>query len=121
MNELKEKLKKIGSKLAAVGSWVGNHLGACLTIFSVAIGFLFLRERNKRLSAETDLELDQKQDAVNAAKQEVENAQQQADQDYEYFNDLCSRYAAGLGPGKRKPKRKPAKSGSKKRAAKRKA
>ena len=117
MNALKKKLKQIGSKIGSIANWVGSHLGACLTIFSVVVGFLFIRERNKRLSAETDLELDQKQDAVDTAKQEVEHAQQEADDSYSTYTDLKSKYDSG----KRKQKPKPAKGGSKKRAAKRKA
>lgn len=114
MNKLKEKLKKIGSKLSRLGEWVGSHFATLLTIFSVVAGFLFLRERSKRQEAETTLELDEKADAVAAALQEVEHAQQEADDSFAVYQQLKSEY----GTGNRKQKANTSRN-AKKRAAKR--
>lgn len=92
MNVLREKLKSLVKNIGSAANWVGNHLGAVLTIFSVVAGFLFLRERNKRHEAETTLALDEKTDAVEAAKQEVEHVQQEADDSLSIYNKLKSYY-----------------------------
>lgn len=85
-------LKKLGKNVSDLANWVGNHLGAVLTIFSLAVGILFVRERNKRISLQTDLELDDKEDKVKAAKQEVDNAKTEANNAINDFNAADAEY-----------------------------
>jgi len=73
-------------------SWAGNHLGTILTIFSVVAGVLFVRERNKRISLETDLQLDEQADKVKEAKKETENARKQANNSLDDFNAADAEY-----------------------------
>lgn len=63
-----------------------------LTIFSAVAAFLFVRERNKRISLETDLQLDEQTDKVKEAKKETENARKQANDSLTDFKDADAEY-----------------------------
>lgn len=73
-------------------NWVGSNLTGLLTIFSVVVGFLYLRQRDKTKSLETDLQLDENYDKVKEAKKETEHARKQADNSLDAFRNADAAY-----------------------------
>jgi hypothetical protein len=112
MSKIKEKLKKIGSALNKVGDWVGNHLGTVLTIGSVVLGFLFLRERGKRQEAETEVEMKDEKNIIASLKEEVQANEDDANASLADYESAKSARSAS----KRKQGSSRTLSGSKKRA-----
>lgn len=95
MNGLKEKLKKIGNALSSIANWVGSHFGAMLTIFSIVVGFLFIRQRHKTQELETDLELKDQENKIQNLKEEANEIEQEANDSLANYNELSTKYFEG--------------------------
>jgi uncharacterized membrane protein (UPF0182 family) len=101
MNEQNEKPSLL-TRVVEVGKALGSNLTTVLTIFSAIAGILFLRERGKRIKAETDTELKDTAVKVETAKdkaKEAENeaieASKQADSSYDAYKSAKDTYDKG--------------------------
>lgn len=83
-------------KIRDIAAWVGTNLTTMLTIFSIVIAALFLRERKKNQLLETDAELDEKKDAVDAAKEKVDEASKNVEDSGKAYDDAFDVYKRNL-------------------------
>jgi hypothetical protein len=89
---MKEKLKQAAGNVMAVFDWVGSHLTGLLTIGSLVLGFLFIKQREKAQSLETDLELKNKAAKVEKDKEKVNASETEANDSLANYNKLKSDY-----------------------------
>lgn len=88
--------------MVEVGKALGSNLTTVLTIFSAIVAFLFMRERGKRLRAETDTELKDTAVKVDSAKDKAKEAEndaieagKQADSSYDAYKSAKREYDKG--------------------------
>lgn len=66
-------------RLKKLGAWVGNNLTLVLSLVGGALFLLWRGERNKRIEAETEKDIVEKQTEIKQIKKEVESAETEYD------------------------------------------